>query len=1091
MLKHRLFTLFLVSITLVSCNKNNENKLFTKVPISKSNIDFENKLPEKKLFNILYYLYFYNGGGVSVGDVNGDNLPDIYFTANTKGNNKLYLNKGNLIFEDVTQKAGVEGSSDWSSGSTMVDINADGKMDIVVSAISGKFGLTGHNQVFINNGNATFTDKSKELGLDFTGLSVQTAFFDYDHDGDLDCYLLNQSYFPHSNVVEASNRNGYDTLAGDVFYRNDVNTTGKFNAITKQAGIYQSKLGYGLGIAVADLNKDGWDDIYIGNDFHENDYYYINQGNGKFQESGADHFNHYSRFSMGNDINDYNNDGEPDVITVDMLPPDEKTLKTYGSDERLDIYNYKLINKGYQHQVSRNALQKNNGNGVSFSDVALISGMSATDWSWAPLFADFDNDGRKDLFISSGIVKRPVDLDYIRFVSDLSTNKGMDQTDKYDQMAIDSMPDGRSHPFFFKNNANYSFVDKSEDWGTASMSGYFNGSAYADLDNDGDLDMVINSLNSPSFVMENHTTNSKYISIGFEGKDSNKFGIGAKVYVYAQGQMQYQQMNPTRGFQSSVDKVLHFGIGNATKIDSLVVVWPNQQYQVLSNISVNKKLVLKQVDALEKAFNYNTSIVQKQNYEAITLSNWSHIENPFLDFNTQYLIPHLASTRGPKIAVGDVNGDRLDDLFVCGAKNQPSVLLIQKSDGSFAESNKEVFAENAVSEDVDAEFFDANGDHFLDLLVVSGGNEILKNGREGEDRLYINDGKGNFKKDPLAFQIQYESKSCLTVEDVDKDGDLDFFIGNMTSPTSYGVPMNSYMYLNKGNGKFVMATASTINLLSLGMVTDASFGDVNGDGWPDLIVVGEWMPVKIFINQKGKFDKAIELSNTTGLWQSIYITDINSDGKKDFFVGNWGHNTKLYAGKNGPLKLYLKDFDNNNSVEHIMAYTIDKKEYPFYAKDELEIALPVLKKGYLRYSEVAGKTVQVILDDLFKDYTELDVKVLGSSAFINEGNVKFKRTDLPDDLQLSPLFAFLPSNNQNNTYLAAGNFYGVTPYEGRYDAMVPTFFTYGDNKSFKTDGIMNSVRSEVRDLKWLNAAAGQKILVIASNNSKLQFFKSK
>lgn len=1064
--------------------------MFSVVSSEKSKINFENKLPEKKLFNILYYLYFYNGGGVSVGDVNGDSLPDIYFTANTKGNNKLYLNKGNLTFEDITQKAGVAGTSDWSSGSTMVDINADGKLDIVVSAISGKFGLQGHNQVFVNNGNGTFTDKSKELGLDFSGLSVQMAFTDYDHDGDLDCYILNQSYFPHSNVVDTSNRNLYDSLAGDVFYKNEINTKGKFTAITKEAGIYQSKLGYGLGIAVADLNKDGWDDIYIGNDFHENDYYYINQGNGKFKESGAEHFNHYSRFSMGNDINDYDNDGEPDIITVDMLPPDEKTLKTYGSDERLDIYNYKLIGKGYQHQVSRNALQKNNGSGKSFSDIALLAGVSATDWSWAPLFADFDNDGRKDLFISSGIVKRPVDLDYIRFVSDLSTNKGMDQTDKYDQMAIDSMPDGRSHPFFFKNNSNYSFTDKSEDWGTASMSGYYNGSAYADLDNDGDLDMVINSLNSPSFVMENKTTNSKNISIGFEGNDQNKLGIGAKVYLYTHGQLQYQQMNPTRGFQSSVDTKLHFGLGTALTIDSLVVVWPNQQYQQLTNIPSNKPLLLKQSNATGNNFDYASRVLQKDKYEPLALVNWTHIENSFVDFNKQYLIPHMASTRGPKIAVGDVNGDGLDDMFVCGAKNQPSTMFIQNQNGNFTDSNKECFAENAVSEDVDAVFFDANGDRFLDLLVVSGGNETLKNGREGEDRLYINDGKGNFKKDPLAFQIQYESKSCVTVADIDKDGDMDFFIGNMTNATSYGTPMNSYMYLNKGNGKFDMATASTIYLLSVGMVTDAQFADINGDSWPDLIVAGEWMPIKIFINHKGKFANAVELPNTTGLWQSLYVTDINGDGKQDFFAGNWGHNSKLYAGKDGPLKLYLKDFDNNNSVEHIMAYTINKKEYPFFAKDELEIALPVLKKGYLRYSEVAGKTVQEIFDDLFKNYIELDAKVLGSSAFMNEGNSKFTRSDLPADLQLAPLFAFLPTSD-NKAYLAAGNFYGVTPYEGRYDAMVPTHFSYGLKKSFQVDGLLNTVRSEVRDLKWLNTVGGKKVLVVASNNCQLQFFKDK
>jgi hypothetical protein len=1089
MFRPQILAVLLTIVLTTACHKKNDNTLLSVVPNSQSNIKFTNKLPERKLFNILYYLYFYNGGGVAVGDVNGDGLADIYFTANTKGNNKLYINKGNFQFEDVTDKAGVRGSADWCSGATMVDVNADGKLDIMVSAISGKFGLKGHNELFINNGNGTFTEESQKYGLDFSGLSVQTAFFDYDHDGDLDCYLLNQSYFPHSNVVNVAKRNTYDSLAGDVLYRNDINKTGKYTVVTKDAGIYQSNLGYGLGLAVADLNKDGWDDIYIGNDFHENDYYYINQKNGTFLESGANHFKHYSRFSMGNDINDYNNDGEPDVVTVDMLPPDEKTVKTYGSDENLDIYNVKLMSNGYQHQYSRNCLQRNNGAGTSFSDVALITNVFATDWSWAPLFADFDNDGKKDLFISSGIVKRPVDLDYVRFVSDLSVNKGMDQTDKYDDQAINAMPDGSSHPFFFKNNNEYSFTDKSAEWGTGKMKGYFNGAAYADLDNDGDLDMVINSLNSESFVMKNNLSGKKSVCISFEGDSLNRFGIGAKLYLFAGNQMQYQQMNLTRGFQSSVEPRLHFGLDSINTVDSAIVVWPNQTYQVVKNVKAGSSLKLSYKNATG-VFNYET--VSKRPtiaYEPLTLSDWKHQENDFIDFNVQYLIPHQESTRGPKIAVADVNGDGLDDMYVGGGKNQPKAIFIQQPNGKFVATNTEIFKLDQPGEDVDAVFFDANGDKHPDLLVVTGGNEILKNGREGADRLYINDGKGKFTLNELAFSIQYESKSCVTAADIDKDGDTDFFIGNLANQGAYGEPTNSFLYLNKGNGTFDMATAATAFFQQLGMVTDAEFADVNNDGWPDLIVVGEWMPVKIFINNKGKFGTAIDLPASTGLWQSLYITDVNNDGKLDLLAGNWGHNSKLYAGKNGPLKLYVKDFDNNNSVEQIMCYTIDGKEYTFLAKDELERALPVLKKGYLKYDEVAGKTVQFMFDDLFKDYKELKAEVLGSSVFINQGNAKFERKDLPDALQLSPLFAFAPMGKPGE-YIAGGNFYGVVPYEGRYDAQIPTVFSYNNEaKKIEVGVQLNKVTSEVRDMKWITGPAGKKVLVISSNNEGLQFLK--
>jgi enediyne biosynthesis protein E4 len=1072
---------------MASCST--KETMFVEMSSSKTNIKFENNLPDRKLFNILYYLYYYNGGGVSAGDVNNDGLTDLYFTANNTSGNKLYLNKGNFEFEDITEQAGVAGMSDWCTGSTMADVNGDGHLDIYVCTISNAYGLEGHNELYINNGNNTFTERSAEYGLNFAGYSTQSAFFDFDRDGDLDCYLLNQSQKPHQNIVDTSFRRKVDPKVGDRFYRNDLvqqaqRGAAKFTDISAQAGIYQSNLGYGLGIAVADFNNDGWDDVYVGNDFHENDYYYLNTGNGFFRESGAQHFGHYSRFSMGNDAADYNNDGQIDLITVDMLPPDEKVLKTYGSDENADIYKFKLDKNGYQYQCSRNCLQRNNGDGRTFSETALISGVSATDWSWCPLFADFDNDGNKDLFVSSGIVKRPVDLDYIRFVSDLYVKKGANKTDKYDNDALEQMPDGSSRPFLFKGDGNISFTDVSEEWGTGNYSGYYNGAVYTDLDNDGRLDLVINSLQQKAVVLKNNSPASAWLSISFKGDGTNTKGTGAKAYVFANGKVQYQHLMHTRGFQSSVDTRLHFGLGNAQKVDSILVVWPDQRYQVIKDVKINAGVVADQKSA-QGVFSYNEFFKPAQPVFNVQAASWKHTENSFDDFNVQYLLPHQLSTRGPKVAVADVNGDGLQDMYVCGAKGQPGALLLQKAGGTFSSPDTSLFSADRNHEDVDAVFFDANSDGSADLFVASGGNEYSGRSNLLGDRLYLNDARGRFTRS-ASIPTLFSNKSCVAVADYDKDGDQDVFVGTLADAKAYGVAQHSYLLINDGKANFSLADDNTIMLKNLGMVTSASFSDVDKNGYADLLVTGEWMPVTIFLNMNGKFTKT-SIDNSTGLWQTVYATDVNKDGNTDLLLGNWGWNSKFWSGKDGPLRLYVSDYDMNGQTDQLLSYVVDGKEYPFLAKDEVERPLPLLKKHYLKYAEYAGVVMKDVFYGWIDTITPLQAERLGSALALNDGSGKFKLQDLPADMQLAPISAFCKVGD--NRYIAGGNFFDVIPYEGKYDAQAIAVFTYENGIKVVPPQVLPVLRGQVRDVKQIAGKDGSNLVAVAVNNDTLRLMK--
>ena len=1093
MLKIKINWFFIASVFLLSCNT--KQPLFKKLSAEKTGINFVNKIKDTDSLNILDYLYFYNGGGVAVGDVNNDGWEDIFFTSNKKGGNKLYLNKGNWKFDDITLTAGIIQISDWTTGVTMADVNGDGFLDIYICAVAGKLNLKGKNQLYINKGDGTFVEEAAKYGLDFSGYSTQAVFFDYDKDGDLDCYLLNQSDHSTNIIRDTSNRKINDPLAGDKLFRNDKN--GVFNDVTNTAGIYSSGLGYGLGIAIGDINNDGWDDIYIGNDFHENDYCYINNKNGTFTESSKNLFGHYSRFSMGNDLADINNDGSLDLITVDMLPGDEKILKTYGGDDPADIYAYKITGNGFQNQFSRNMLQLNDGTG-HFSEVGLMYGVSATDWSWSPLFADFDLDGVKDLLISNGIVRRPSDMDYIKFISNREIQIAINQTKKFDSQILEKMPGGATHNYLFKGTDSGNFIDESINWGMDKPT-LSNGAAYADLDNDGDLDIITNDINAEAGIYMNTIQDAKPLSIRLKGNKKNRFGIGAKVYAFTNGKTQFLQQSLTRGFQSSSSPVLHFGFDTLNYIDSLLVIWPDLLAQKLYKIPTANTITLIQSEAKDT---FNTEILfppVEPFFKDITESigiNWKHKENNFVDFNQQSLIPHQLSTLGPKISVADVNGDGLDDFFVCGAAGQPGKLFLQNAQSQFTSSDDNVFKMIAASEEVDALFVDVNNDHHPDLYVVSGGNQYANGSPELEDHLFINDGLGHFTLSNNLPQL-YFNKNCVSAADIDGDGDMDLFIGARAEAGDYGKVPDSYLMQNDGKGKFSVVTDKLAKgLKEAGMISAATFADVNGDDKPDLLVIGEWMPLKVFINKGGFFEESLSstTSQMSGWWQTLCATDIDGDGDIDVLAGNYGLNSKLKATVQYPLLLYLVNFDERIKKEQILCSAKDGKYYTFLGKDELEKEIPSLKKKFLEFNSFAGKDINEVFGNTLDQIKPLSASTLTSSIFINDGAGNFTIKSLPPAAQFSPVFSIIPieQNSRNlRDIFCGGNFMGVLPYEGIYDGNHGCLLQQTSKDDFLEVTAKNSglhILGEVRDIKKLKLAKGQVIFLVARNNDSVLFY---
>jgi enediyne biosynthesis protein E4 len=1083
--------LFLVSVFVCvlinsSCNQK-QAPFFRQLEQRETGIGFVNHIAETDSMNLLTYTYLYNGAGVAAGDVNNDGLEDIFFTANTKAGNKLYINKGNFIFDDVTIKAGVQGKSDFCTGAVMVDMNADGWLDLYVSTVNipGKFNSA--NELYVNNRNGTFTESAASYHLNFSGHTTQTSFFDYDRDGDLDCFLLNHSDQYTDDYKDASARKLVHPFSGHKLLQNE---DGVFVNVTEEAGIYSSSLGFGLGIAVGDINNDGWQDMYVSNDFKEHDYCYINNGNGTFTESVTNMFSYVSRFSMGNDLADYNNDGRLDLITLDMLSQDEKILKSTVSDDDMQTYDYRH-KLGFHYQYSRNCLQQNR-DGIYFTEAALQTGVAATDWSWAPLFADFNNDGFKDLFISNGYKYRLNSLDFINFLNE-TAEKNKQVGIKNNLLQLSHLaPAGITPDFFYLNNNGETFTNISEKAGFTKPT-LSNGTAYADFDNDGDLDLVVNRIDEPAGVYQNNMPAKNFLRIQLKGDSANTFGIGAMLYVFAGGTMQLVHQSPVRGFMSSVSHRLHIGLGNHKTVDSLIIIWPNGTSQQLKNISANKQIELVQRNASKEI---SSPALKKEiltTWEDVTDRtgiNFIHREDEFDDLNVQPFLPHSLATQGPKTTVADVNGDGLQDVYLCGAKNQHGQLFIQTNQSTFVEMPQASFVTDSVYEDTDALLFDADGDKDNDLYVTSGGNQLF--GREEflKDRLYINDGKGTFTRDKGLTNL-YENKSCVRAADFDKDGDIDLFVGGRANARMYGYTPASVILQNNGKGVFAEVTETiSAGLINIGMVTDACWTDIDKDGWQDLIIVGEWMPVTIFKNQKGKLVKQAqeELKNSTGWWTCIYATDIDNDGDEDFLLGNWGTNTKLLATAEHPLKLFVGDWDKNNEIDPILSVYKNSDYYTFLTKPDLERRLPYLKKQFLKFTDMAGKTASDIFGkENLAGSRVLQAATLKSSVLKNE-NGKFLLEALPSFLQTAPVFAFseVTVKNGSKQYIAAGNFYEVQPYEGRYDALLPVFFSIRQNK-INQEGFLLQ-HGQVRAIKII-LLKNEEVLLFVRNNQKIVVVK--
>ena len=1088
-----IWLVFFILILSISCNDSSEY-LYTQMEEFHTNIDFSNTIEEDDNYNIYNFMNIYTGAGVGIGDINNDGLPDIFFAGNMVSS-KLYLNNGNFVFEDITKSSGIL-SDKWATGVSFIDINQDGWLDIYV-CVSGVGKIeTRANQLLINQKNNTFIDKAEEYNLADTGQNTQAAFFDYDLDGDLDMFLIvNPVDYNLSSVnrIKPRKLNGQSDST-DKLFRNNGNNT--FTDVSVESGILIE--GYSLGVGISDINNDGWPDIYVSNDFITNDILYINNKNGTFSDVSNTYFKHTSFAGMGNDLVDFNNDGLTDIFVLDMLPEGNFRQKMIIPSSSYDKFQL-MLKAGYKAQYTRNTLQLNNGNG-SFSEIGQFSGISQTDWSWSILLADYDNDGFKDAFITNGFRRDIGDLDYINYQQELSQPFGTEEARKKKKLAaINDLPSATIKNYFFKNNGDLTFSNTTNLWGIKQTS-LSNGSAFADLDNDGDLDLIVNNINAKASILRNNSEKqsaSNFLSIKLKGKEGNYDGIGAKLTLHTTSNVQYHQHYLSRGYESSVDQRIHFGIGSEDVIEKLTITWPDNKIQTIKNISANKTIIIDYVNSQHKdsVRNRNNKHLLFQNITQRTGINYQHRENNYVDFNTQPLLPHQHSKNGPKMSVGDVNGDNLEDLFIGGSKGFSGTFYLQRQDGTFKKKQLNLDLE---SEDTGSLIFDADNDGDLDLYVVSGGSEFKKNSIEYQDRLYINDGKGNFIKDSNALPKLRSSGSVVTASDFDNDGDLDLFVGGRVVPREYPLAPQSYL-LRNDNGKFTDLTHQLNKELStVGMVTAAIWVDYNQDDTLDLIVTGEFMPIRIFKNKNKKFIEVTHnanLSNTSGWWNSLIAADMDNDGDLDLVAGNLGVNTRYKASITKPLCIYMKDFDDNGTLDPIMTHYIQGENYILHSRDVLVNQINAMKSRFKTYKEYANvKFKDAFLPEELKNAYVVKANVFTSLYLENLGNGKFKTKALPNVAQFSSvnsIQAIDVNNDKNLDLLLVGNNYSAEASIGNTDAMIGVCLLGDGNGNFKHLEVNKSgfyVNSDAKNMKIITLKSKKKIVLISSNSDTLKVF---